>query len=217
MIKILGICGSPVKNSNTERILEEALKSIQREGVQTEIVTLHGKTVQDCIHCNWCLLKQEEGKFCSIEDDMARIYRAILDADGLLLATPVYIGRLSGHMAALLDRLRALDYGKRVTRSLKHKTGAGIAVSWYRNSGIESTLMTLHWAFMTWQMVIATPGSSATFGGAAVSSLGGTGEFDPKDKHQVLKDSFGLETAKLTAASLLELTEIVKRGKERVS
>jgi hypothetical protein len=77
--------------------------------------------------------------------------------------------------------------------------------------------MTLHWAFMTWQMVIATPGSMATFGGGGVTSLGGTGEFDPKDKHQVLKDSFGLDTAKATAASLLELTEIVKKGKERVT
>ena len=217
MIKILGICGSPVKNSNTERILKEALESIQREDVRTEIVTLNGKNIQDCIHCNWCLLKQEEGKFCSIEDDMADLYPKLLEADGLLLATPVYIGRLSGHMAAVLDRMRALDYGKRVTNALKHKTGAGIAVSWYRNSGIETTLMTLHWAFMTWQMPIATPGSLATFGGAGVTSLGGTGEFDFKDKLQVLKDSFGLETARATAASLVELTEIIKRGKKSVT
>ena len=212
MVQILGICSSPVKDSNTERILKEALDSIQADDVHTELVTLNGKTIQHCVHCNWCLLKQEERKYCSIKDYMVALYPKILAADGLLLATPVYLARLSGIMAAMLDRLRALDYGKRTSGCLKHKVGAGIAVSWYRNAGIETTLSSLHWAFLTWQMIIASPGSISTFGGAAVSSLGGTGEFDPKDKHQVLKDEHGLETARATAANMVELAKIVKVG-----
>ena len=47
------------------------------------------------------------------------------------------------------------------------------------------------------------------------SSLGGTGKFDPKDKHQVLKDEHGLETARATADSMVELSKIVKEGKKR--
>ena len=176
MVKILGICSSPVKDSNTERILKETLDSVKADDVHTELVTLKGKTIQDCVQCNWCLLKQEEGRYCSIEDDMVELYPKIIAADGLLLATPVYLARLSGLMAAMLDRMRALDYGKRTNGCLKHKVGAGIAVSWYRNSGIETTLSSLHWAFLTWQMIIASPGSMSTFGGAALSSLGGTGK-----------------------------------------
>jgi multimeric flavodoxin WrbA len=214
MINILGISSSPVNDSNTECILKEALDSIRADGVNTELVAFSGKIIQDCIHCNYCLLKQEDGKYCSIEDDMAELYPKIIAADGLLLATPVYIARLSGRMAAMLDRMRALDYGKRMKGCLKHKVGAGIAVSWYRNSGIETTLTSLHWAFLTWQMIIATPGSMSSFGGAAVSSLGGTGKFDIKDKHQVLKDAYGLETARATAASLVELVKIVQKGKQ---
>ena len=211
MVKILGICSSPLKDSNTKHILKETLNSIQNDDVKTELVTLNGKKIQDCIQCNWCLLKQEEEKYCSIEDYMVEIYPKIIAADGLLLATPVYLCRLSGLMAAMLDRLRALDYGKKASGCLKHKVGAGIAVSWYRNSGVETTLSSLHWAFLTWQMIIASPGSISTFGGAAHSSLGGTGKFDPKDKHQVLKDEHGLETAMATAASMVELIQILKK------
>jgi len=213
MIQVLGICGSPVEDSNTERLLKEALDSIATDDVHTGTVTLNGKSINDCIHCNWCLLKQVPGKFCALEDDMQSLYPKILEADALLLATPVYIARLSGHLAAVLDRMRALDYGKQVSGCLKHKVGAGIAVSWYRNSGIETTLTSLHWAFLTWQMVIAVPGSLSTFGGAGLSSLGGTGKFDPSDRHQVLRDAYGLESARATAASLVELTKIIKKGK----
>lgn len=217
MIQILGICGSPVKDSNTESILKETLNSVQAEDVHTELVALNGKMIRDCVQCNWCLLKQKEGKFCSIEDDMVELYPKIIAADGLLLATPVYLARLSGLMAAMLDRIRALDYGKRTSGCLKHKVGAGIAVSWWRNSGIETTLSSLHWAFLTWQMIIASPGSMSTFGGAAHSSLEGTGKFDPKDKHQVLKDEHGLETARATTANLVELAKIIKAGKKELS
>ena len=217
MVKILGICSSPVKNSNTERILKETLDSVKADDVHTELVTLKGKTIQDCVQCNWCLLKQKEGKYCSIEDDMVELYPKIIAADGLLLATPVYLARLSGLMAAMLDRMRALDYGKRTSGCLKHKVGAGIAVSWWRNSGVETTLSSLHWAFLTWQMIIASPGSMSTFGGAAHSSLGGTGKFDPKDKHQVLKDEHGLETARATAANMVELSKVIKAGKKEIS
>ncbi len=84
MIQILGICSSPVKDSNTESILRETLNSVQADDVQAELVTLNGKTIRDCVQCNWCLLKQKEGNFCSIEDDMVELYPKIIAADGLL-------------------------------------------------------------------------------------------------------------------------------------
>jgi len=212
-VRILGICGSPVKDSNTQRLLADALDSIAAEEVQTELVALHDKTIHDCVQCNWCLTKQKDDQYCAFEDDMAPIYPKILAADGLLMATPVYLARVSGLMAALLDRMRALDYGKRAKNALRHKIGAGIAVSWYRNSGIETTLTSIHWAYHNWQMIVATPGSRSTFGGGGVSSIGGSGNFDPAERHHVLSDDFGVESARATAASLVELAKIVKAGR----
>jgi len=88
----------------------------------------------------------------------------------------------------------------------------GPDVGWYRNSGIETTLTSLHLSFLTYQMLSAVPGTVCTFGGAGAGSLGGTGRFDPKDKSQVLQDEFGLMTARETAKGVVELIEAVKKG-----
>jgi len=120
---------------------------------------------------------------------------------------------MSGHLASVLDRLRCIHYGKHFTGGMKHKVGSAIAVSWFRNSGIETTLNSIHWVFLTCQMVIAVPGSLSTFGGAGLTSLSVIGDFDPKDKHQVLKGEYGLKTAHVTAKSMLGLAKIIKTGK----
>ena len=216
MIKILGICGSPIKDSNTERLLRYALEPLEEDDVQIEILTLQGKKIEDCRHCNWCMAKQSESQHCAIKDDMEEIFPRVLEADALMLASPVYLARLSGYMATFLDRLRCMNYGNQYAGGMKHKVGAAIAVSWFRNSGIETTLISIHWAFLTFQMVIAVPGSMSTFGGSGITSLSGTGDFDPKDKHQILKDEYGLKTARATAKSMLELTRIIKAGKNEM-
>jgi len=216
-MNILGICGSPVRDSNTELLLKEGLKSIDQEEVKSEIFTLHGKKIQDCIQCNWCMFKQTEGTYCSIKDDMEELFPKVLEADALLVASPVYLGRLSAHLASVLDRLRSLYHGKYYGNILKHKVGAAMAVSWHRNAGIETTLHSIHWAFHTFRMVVSVPHTVATYGASALSSLSGTGDFDPKDKHQVLKDELGLKTAREAATSLLELTRIIKAGKDALN
>jgi multimeric flavodoxin WrbA len=214
MINILGICGSPVKESNTELMLREALKTVEGNGVEVNVFTLYGKKIEDCRQCNWCMAKQTEDEFCAVKDGLEELYPRVVKADALMVASPVYLARLSGHLASVLDRLRCIHYGKHYAGGMKHKIGAAIAVSWLRNSGIETTLTSIHWAFLSYQMVIAVPGSSiSTFGGAGLSSLSGTGEFDPKDKHQVLKDEHGLKGARATARSMLELTKIMRAGK----
>lgn len=217
MINVLGICGSPVKESNTELIMREALKSVEQEQVRTEMFTVQGKRIEDCRHCNWCMGKQDKGNFCTVKDDMEELYLKVVEADAVMVASPVYLARMSGHLASVLDRLRCIHYGKHYAGGMKHKVGAAIAVSWFRNSGIETTLTSIHWAFLTYQMVIAVPGSLSTFGGAGLTSLSGIGDFDPKDKHQVLKDEYGLKTARATAMSMLELAKIIKAGKKNVS
>jgi multimeric flavodoxin WrbA len=215
MINILGICGSPVKDSNTELLLSEALKAVQKAEVRTDLFTLHDKKFEDCRHCNWCMAKQTENNFCAIKDDMQELFPKVVEADALLVASPVYLARMSGHLASVLDRLRCIHYGNQYAGGMKYKVGAAIALSWFRNSGIETTLNTIHWAFLTYQMVIAVPGSLSTFGGAGLTSLSGTGEFDPKDKHQVLKDTYGIQTAIATSKSMVEPAKIVLMGKNK--
>jgi multimeric flavodoxin WrbA len=216
MIKILGICGSPVKDSNSKLILSEALKSVEQDGVQVELFETNNKNIEDCRHCNWCMAKQTADKFCTLSDDLDELFPKVAAADALLISSPVYLGRLSGRLASVLDRLRCIHYGKHYPGGMKYKAGAAIAVGWYRNSGIETTLASIHWAFLTFQMLIAVPGSTSTFGGSGFTSLHGSGEFDIKDRHQVLKDEYGLKTARTTAEGLLELARLIRAGEKSI-
>ncbi len=86
-------------------------------------------------------------------DDAEDILNAIKDADVLVLASPVYYGRMTATMAALLDRPRPLLYSKPHKQCMKDKPGVALAVSWGRNSGGETTLISLVSAFLVLEML----------------------------------------------------------------
>jgi len=215
-IRILGVCGSPVKGGNTEVFLSEALKTAEGLGdVATELVRLIEKRIGDCRHCNWCLSKQAEGTFCCIKDDMLEMYPKIIEADAILLATPTYGGRLSGYSAVFIDRWRALVLGKRYRGVLRNKVGGAMTVAWFRNAGPETALLSIVSAYLMWGMVVATPGEGGCqFGAVGVSSDGGSGRFVPEDKLGVLKDKVGMSSARALAKRTVELARIVKSGQE---
>ncbi len=215
-IRILGVCGSPVKGGNTEVFLSEALKTAEGLGdVATELVRLIEKRIGDCRHCNWCLSKQAEGAFCCIKDDMLEMYPKIIEADALLVATPTYAGRLSGYSAVFMDRFRALVLGKRYRGVLRNKVGAAMTVSWRRNAGPETALLSVATAYLMWGMVLASPGEGGCeFGAVGVSSDGGSGRFVPEEKLGVLKDKLGMDSARALAKRTVELARIVKSGQE---
>ena len=214
-IRILGVCGSPIKGGNTEVFLKEALKAAEAVGdVQTELITLAGKEVMDCRHCNWCVRKQTEGKFCVQDDDMKDIFPKILEADGLIVASPVYVGRLSGYLACLLDRLRVFAFGNFYRAKLHNKVGGALAVSWLRNAGVETTLISILLAFMGFEMIPVGPhhGVGAISGASGLSSEGGIGKFDREEKLGVLKDEYGLEGACSLAQRVVEVAKLLKAG-----
>ena len=216
-IKALGVCGSPIKGGNTEVFLHEALKAAEEiNGVSTELITLAGKDIKDCRHCNWCLSKQEEGKFCAIKDDMVEIYPKILGADVLLLASPVYSTRLSGYLACFIDRFRCFAVGNIYRGKLENKLGGALAVGWLRNTGIETTLLSIHSAFLAYGMIPIGPphGLGSPYGAVGLSSEGGTGKFNPEEKLGVLKDEYGLAGARRLAKRIAQVAKLLKAGEE---
>ncbi len=204
-INILGVCASPVEGGNTEVFLRRALDAAQAEaGVKTTLVALAKKRIEGCKHCNWCMSKQTPEDFCAQEDYMAEIYPLVLRAEVLLLATPVYIGRLSGYLANFMDRLRAFIYGKVYKGPLVNKVGGALAVGWYRHAGIETALQSVVAGFLTLGMIpVNTP--HCPWGAPAVASRGGTGTFDKKLRHGVLEDAWGLEAAEALARRAVHL------------
>jgi len=206
-MKVLGIYSSPFKAGNTAFLLNLALEEAAKTtGVETEAVALAGLAVGDCRHCNWCIAQQTPDKLCSIEDDALPILRKIRECDVLVLASPVYFGRLSGVMACLIDRTRCFMFGKCGRLALKGKVGIALAVGWSRNFGLENTLASIHNAFLMHEMRTPSCHAAGALYGAAVVS----GQRDEelryrRDKLGVKDDREGLHSTRLLVQEALRI------------
>ena len=127
---IVGICGSP-RAQATEYVLREALNMLEKMGFETQFFTVRGKNISFCQHCDYCL----ENKECTIKDDMYELYPLLKDAEGIVIATPVYNGGVSAQIKAVMDRCRALGAADR--KFFRYKVGMAIAVGGDRIGGQE--------------------------------------------------------------------------------
>ena len=220
-IKVLGVCGTPVKRraakgpTNTEVLLRAVLDSAEEHGdVQTGILWLaEDGFSQGCTHCNFCLFKQTEEKFCAKNDVMSKQYYAqIKDCDAMVIATPVYIGRMSWLTAAFIDRLRVFLEGKFYGRKgpggpvLKDKVLGVAAVGWLKRGGAESTMLTT--LYTTAGHMDMIPEGSGPCG----QSQGGRGQLA-----NVQNDKDAMLSAKNSGKRIVELARIVKAGKEALA
>jgi multimeric flavodoxin WrbA len=121
-MKIIGVCGSPRKG-NTEWLLSALGEALTQGGAEVEILLLRQMEVK---MCRGCLACEKGGKMrqgdCVIKDDMASVYPKLLAADAIVLATPCYMGLLTGLLKNFMDRTCA------VWPRLEGKRLAGIAV-----------------------------------------------------------------------------------------
>jgi len=101
-MKILGICGSPRKG-NTEWMLTTLLGAAA--SADTDLVLLRQCRIEPCRGCLACERRDKNGVgACVIDDDVKDILLRLLAADVIVLATPGYMGLLSGMMKTFLDR-----------------------------------------------------------------------------------------------------------------
>ncbi len=102
MVKILGINGSPRGNaSQTARLVKGVLKGAQDFGAFTEYVDVCDLNLEFCTGCGTCYAKGE----CIHADDFCDIHVKMLESDGIVLGSPVYINSVTAQMKVLLDRL----------------------------------------------------------------------------------------------------------------
>jgi len=209
MIRILGISGSPVKGGNTEALLQKGLEVTQTDPeVEREVFHLSALQIAGCQHCNWCIKNQTAAKPCVLSDGMDLVFPALLQADVILLATPVHIGRMSGLMANMIDRMRVFVYGNFHRGKLKDKIGAALVVAFLRHGGLEATLASLNTTFALFQMIAVGQG------GLVLASTDGKGKVTRGVRHMVMEDEFGLLCSKATVMRSVELARIVQAGKK---
>ena len=148
-MKILGIICSPRTGGNTEILVRKALESAEKESAEVETWSIVGKEVKPCDHCGSCIKTGQ----CSIRDDMLGLYPKLIEADGIILGSPVYFWSITAQAKLVIDRTYAL---RRPTNRLKGKVGGAIAVAGRR--GEVEALTTINNFFLGQGMIPASLG-----------------------------------------------------------
>lgn len=133
-MKIIAIVGSPRLNGNTSYLVDEALKEASKLGAQTEKLVLSQYDIKPCLGHDDCASFSS----CRQKDDTGWMLDRFCEADGVILATPVYYYNVSAQMKAFIDRNYFLYKHNR-----KSQAGAVGAIVVAETEGIEDTLHTL--------------------------------------------------------------------------
>jgi multimeric flavodoxin WrbA len=157
---IVGICGSP-RTQATEFVLKKALNMLKKRGFKTQFFTVRNKDIGFCIHCDYCLTSKQ----CVMKDDMYQLYPLLIEASGIIIASPVYNGGISAQTKTVIDRCRALAVAD--PNYFQHKAGMGIAVGGDRIGGQELAIQQIITFFIINGIV---PISGGSFG----ANLGAT-------------------------------------------
>ena len=103
-MKILGIMGSPRRQSNTEILLDRALEGAGEAGAEVEKVLVSKLKIAPCLEIYAC---RKDGN-CAIKDDMQLLYKKLLEADHVILASPIFFYGITSQAKAIIDRCQAL-------------------------------------------------------------------------------------------------------------
>jgi len=103
-MKVLGIMGSPRRQSNTEILLDRALEGAREAGAEVEKVLVSKLKISPCLEIYACL---KDGN-CAIKDDMQVLYQKLLEADHVVFASPMFFYGITSQAKAIIDRCQAL-------------------------------------------------------------------------------------------------------------
>ncbi len=152
-MKVVAINGSARRDGNTAILIKRALQELEAEGIKTEMIELAGRRIRGCTACYKCF--DNKDKKCAVTEDAVNEYIArMLEADGIILASPTYFADLSSELKAVIDRAglvaRAND------NMFRRKVGAAIVA--VRRAGAIHAFDSINHFFLISEMIV--PGSS---------------------------------------------------------
>ena len=189
-MKVLIINGSPRVNGNTSVAVREMEKVFAEEGVETEVVQVGNKDIRGCIACGYC---RENGK-CVFNDVVNELAPKFEEADGLVVASPVYYASANATLIACLTRL---FYSTPFDKSMK----VGASVVCARRGGCSATFDELNKFFTISNM----PSASSQYW----NSIHG------REQGQAEMDEEGRQTMRVLARNMSFLMKSIALGKEK--
>ena len=188
-MKVLLINGSPHQNGNTFVALAEVAKTLETEGIETEIFWLGNKPIRGCIACGACKAKQL-GK-CVFDDDVCnRLVERFAEADAFVVGSPTYYGQPAGALLAVLQR--ALVSGG------AHVAGKPVAcVAVCRRGGSTATFQCLNMPFaMINCLIVGSQYWNIAFG---------------REAGQAAQDTEGMQTMRTLARNMSWVLKNIRR------
>lgn len=188
-MKVLLINGSPHKEGCTFTALNEVAKTLEKNGIETEILYLGVKPIAGCIACGKC---SQLGK-CFIDDKVNEILARSDEFDGLVMGSPVYYAGPSGQIRAFLDRLFYAG-----GRRFAGKPGAAVVSC--RRGGATAAFDQLNKYFTISSMPIVSSQYWNQVHGAYAE--------------QVFQDEEGMQTMRTLGNNMAWLLKCIQLGKE---
>ena len=189
-MKVLIINGSPHSKGNTTTAINEMVKIFDGSGVETKIVHVGNKLLRGCIACYKC---KEKGA-CVFDDIVNETAPLFAEADGLIIASPVYYGSANGTLISFLDRLFfSTPFDKTM------KVGASVVIA--RRGGSSATFDELNKYFTISNMPVASSKYQNMVYGL--------------EPGEVAKDFEGLQTVRVLARNMTFLMKSIALGKEK--
>ncbi len=200
MAKLLGICGS-VREGATEYALKTALEEAEKfSGIESEYWSVRGKKIRPCIHCDVCI---ENKTMCTIKDDLKDLEKPFIEADGLLIATPVYDMGITAQLTTVFNRLRPIYLVH--PGQMSNKPGSAITTGGTRHGGQEASLQIIHNFYLMHEMF--------SYGGLGGCYSGGTIWSKDRKAEGAKEDEVGMDTVRRTAQGLAQAVLITSHGR----
>ena len=191
-MKALLINGSPRAKGCTYTALTELAKTLESQGIETEIVHVGHKDVRGCIAFRKC---HETGK-CVFDDIVNEVAPKLAQADAFVIGAPVYFASPAGGAISFMDRLFFSTLN--IDKTMK----VGAAVVTCRRGGNTATFDVLNKYFSMNNLPIATSQYwNMVHGGSA---------------EEVLEDKEGLQTMRTLGKNMAFLMKSIQWGKENV-
>ena len=176
-MKVIAFNGSARKNGNTAILVNHVFRELEKEGIETELIQFAGKKIRGCIACNKCF--ENKDRRCSVTHDVLNsCIEKMIEADGIILASPTYFANISTELKALIDRSGMTSIANE--GMFKRKVGAAVVAD--RRGGSIDAFNAINHFFFIGQMIV--PGSTYWNMGFGL------------DKGDVEKDEEGLFTMK---------------------
>ncbi|MDR2204060.1 MAG: flavodoxin family protein, partial [Nitrososphaerota archaeon] len=141
-MKVVAFNGNPRENGNTSILIQQVLRVLQKEGIETEFIQLGGQLIHGCTACGTCVKMQN--RECKITTDNINLYiKKMIEANGIILGSPTYFSMMTPELKALIDR--AGYVGRTNDNLFKRKIGAAIVAT--RRTGAMTTFNAINHFF----------------------------------------------------------------------